>query len=76
MCNTHSDEFSEGDVNKDIPSIPCAYQECQKVFTPRRRWQKFCCLECKDRYWREIRHEVMIVIKKRYEDHLSVGGNK
>ena len=74
MRSIHFDETFEAKMTKDIPTIPCDYQKCQKLFTPQRPWQRFCCRRCKDQFWRELRREVTKEIEKRKSINTSNGG--
>lgn len=67
MRSTHSQEHSDGTMNKYIHPRVCALQECNKEFTPRRHWQKYCCRGCKDRYWQLLREEATKIVRERYE---------
>ncbi|MGD0236944.1 MAG: hypothetical protein ABSC55_20725 [Syntrophorhabdales bacterium] len=40
---------------KDIEPRICKYKPCSKTFTPKRKWQAYCCPECHDLYWKELR---------------------
>lgn len=68
MRSTHSQELSDGTMNKYIHPRVCALQECRKEFAPRRHWQKFCSRECKDRHWAQLRREVMKVVRDSHEN--------
>ena len=48
---------------KGIRNLVCEY--CKKTFTPRRAWQKFCGTECKDLFWKELRREVLQIVRAR-----------
>jgi len=68
LRSTHCNKIFEEDMNNAPQQQSCKRQGCENTFIPRRQWQKFCCQECKDRYWQEIRKEAMAVIRERYED--------
>ena len=41
--------------DKGIKDRVCKYRPCSKVFTPRKKWQMYCCSEHHDLYWKELR---------------------
>lgn len=69
MRRIHTDEPSGVTTDKTIHPIKCAYHKCQKLFVPRRKWQRFCTKSCKNYHWQELRQEVTIAIRKKYDSH-------
>ncbi len=65
MRNTHSENVSADVTTNDPQERECAYPGCKKKFIANRRWQLFCCRECRGIYWKELRKEVMKEIEKR-----------
>ena len=68
MRRTHCDEALEDDMTDSIDQRKTRCQRCGTEFKKTRNWQKFCSRECKDRYWREIRAEITMVILERRKD--------
>ena len=67
MGSTHSQGLFDDTMNKHTHLKVCALHECCKEFVPKRRWQRFCSRECKDRYWQLLREAAMKIVRERYE---------
>lgn len=67
MRNIHFNRFLEVTMDEYIEVNERKCQRCKKSFTPMRKWQKFCCLKCKDLYWEELRKEALQIVRSRHE---------
>jgi len=45
-------------MDVDTATMEKTCQRCEAKFIPSQKWQRFCCPDCRDRYWRDIRQEV------------------
>lgn len=50
---------------------PCRF--CKKKFTPKVFWQKFCCDDCHDDYWKGVYSEKAAINKRLEEVEKKVG---
>ena len=48
-------EALEGHMDKHLTDRICKLKTCKKRFTPSRFWQWYCCTECHDLYWKNLR---------------------
>lgn len=40
----------------------CKY--CERLFTPKRDWQKFCCREHQRAYWKRVQNDKVYLLRK------------
>jgi uncharacterized OB-fold protein len=60
------DAVSEGGMGKDLNQAICRRRRCGKEFLPKRSNQRFCCPECKKKFWAEVRQEGLKIVMKIY----------
>ena len=50
-------------IREPMPDQFCLYSRCQKKFTPKRPWQKFCDRLCRDRYWNLVNPRMKALLR-------------